>query len=150
MDRELIEEYRKTMKRRRDICSMLLLGAILVGLAVMFVPLLSNTGLRGVMDDDHMTDDSIAYRDLENATFTWSAEEINELVDDNYYVAMLGGAIVASTYVGFLVLSALTPSKEKDHKRYCTDLSPYTITGWENVEVKYCPECGIDLKKLKE
>ena len=102
------------------------------------------------MDDDHMTDDGIAYRDIDNATYTWAREEIEERIDNNFKAVMIGGACVAATYVGFLVLAALTPSKEKDHKRYCTDLSPYTITGWENVEVKYCPECGIDLKKLKD
>lgn len=141
MDKEAIKEYREGMKKRELWGMALAVGLLLIGILLVFVSIFSTDFALRIMDDDHLTDDSIAFRDMDNATYTWTAEELEDMMDDGRAFLFFGAGVALSGYVAFIIVRILVPSKEKDHKRYCEITAPEGS--------KYCPECGIDLKKLK-
>lgn len=150
MDEKKIAEYRKNMKKREGLVGALLIGCLIVGAGVLFYGMWAQNVWGQVVDEDHMTDPSIPYNERENATYTWSSEDILEKVTDLNMIYYAGGVLIAVGYAGALTFAALSPDKKKDHLRYCANLAPYKIPGWENIEIKYCPECGLELKKLEK
>ena len=142
MDKKLIQEHREVMAKRRTVGLVVVAAMVVLGAIAILAPILAYGPILQLVDDEHMTDDGIAYRDLDNATYTYTAEELLDMVRSGQSLTVLGAGIVASSYIAFIIVGALTPSKTKDHKRYC-DIDPTDM-----IDAKYCSECGLKLSEL--
>ena len=138
--KELMRTRTESYKRREKAIMTVAIMTLVVGYAMFIVANLQADGYENMKSYDHLTDDGIAYRDLDNATFTWTSEELDKLHDDTYYVQWLGGSIIG---IGLAILFAgmiLIPSDKKTHKIQCDGSG----------EKKYCPECGLKLSRLEK
>ena len=143
-DKEEIAKYRETMKKRESIGMGIAVGLLLIGVAFVFASVLHSGFATQVMNEDHLTDDGIAYRDMDNATYTWTTEELRDKLDDSVWLLAFGAGLAVSGYVMFIVVGILTPSKKKDHKRYCE------VDAAILEKSKYCSECGLKLSLLEK
>jgi len=147
--KELIREMRESMKKAEKVVAFGVVALMVVGCMILLYAAFVSVAYVNIMSDDHMTDDGIAYRDLDNATYTWSGSEITEMMEDNTWVLAVGAALIGMGYVAMLVYAALMPSGTKSHTIYCRQWQNEQFAGKDGLEdMKYCPECGLKLSKL--
>ena len=139
MEKEM-SEHRKSLKRAELIIGSIAVGLMLIGAMIVLIGAMKQMAYLEIQADDHMTDDSIPYRDLDNATYTWELSELEDLFDDHTNLLIFGAVFVGLGYVAVLVMGATIPSGTKAHKLYCDG------TG----EKTHCPECGLKLSKLEK
>ena len=129
---EIVEkELKKKNVMEATFLVLLVLGVFVVLLGLFFNPIPTT-------DIDHLTDPSIAVRDLDNATYTWTADEITTSAKNKAYVVFLGVGLIMAAYP----LIFLTTGDREFHKRYCEPVDPSSS--------KYCPECGLKLSRLEK
>ena len=146
--KEPIREMREKMKKAEKVVSFGVVALLVVGCMILLYAAFASVAYINIMTDDHMTDDGIAYRDLENATYTWSGSEITEMMEDNTWVMAIGAALAGMGYVAMLVMAALIPSDTKSHAIYCKQWE--TPEDPDEAKFKYCPECGLKLSRLEK
>jgi hypothetical protein len=95
--------------------------------------------LDNLRDDDYLSNPDIKYSELENATYEYSADDLELLTVNALIIVIIGGTACIVGYVVLLCASYALPSKAEKHLAYC----PTLLTS-------YCPECGISSKKLDE
>ena len=90
-------------------------------------------------DVDYMTDPSISYRDVENATYEYEWDDIDEKVQGAGYLLLFA---FMPLVVGVVLVYAdlLMPDRKAYHKSECKGEG----------EAKYCAECGLKLSELKK
>lgn len=136
---EMTEESKKEMREQeRSRKKHIAIGALvlmLIGVAIALVGIVFTQPY--IEDVDHMTDPSIAVRDIDNATYTWSAAELKDLRMDRLVIVVVGALFVAAGYPLFI----LSPDDKYLHKMYCEII--------EENNFKYCPECGLKLSRLE-
>ena len=142
MDKKLIQEHREVMAKRRTFGMVIVALMVVFGAVAVLAPMLAIAPIAQLADDEHMTDDGIAYRDLANATYTYTAEELLDMAQSGQTPILIGAGVLVSSYLMFIILGLLTPSTTKDHKRYC-DIDPTDM-----IDAKYCSECGLKLSEL--
>ena len=110
--------------------------ALFVGMALLFstLPMLFTIG--DMVRFDHLTDPSIPAKDLDNATYTYTAQELLKMVDLPIFILFGGLAIMM---VGFAMLY-VNPSDKDLHIGQCKGSDKWT----------YCPECGLKLSRLEK
>lgn len=134
-----------TNKDRRGI-AVLVFGMMIVvgGLIVMFAAL-EVTSLSIIAQDKYLTDPSIPHDQMENASYTITANEMLDMLDTQSVYIYTGSAIVICGYVTLFVSRILVPSRKEDHENNC-----HSITIFASGPIEYCPVCGIELKRLKK
>lgn len=85
---------------------------------------------------EHMTDDSIAVRDMDDATYTFDMAYLESRENQSWVVYAFALVILSC---GWLIMKAM-PSGADIHHAYCKG----------EVEARYCSGCGIELKDLEE
>lgn len=142
MDEKKTREEHERLKKRENLAEVVSMVILLVGVIVVVLGALSGPTYLTMMDTDHLTDDGIAVRDLENATYTWTADELKEKHDAQGKILLVGAVIGAIGIVMFYTVAAINPANttKKAHKIYCDG------TG----EKKYCPECGEKMSELNK
>ena len=93
-------------------------------------------GLATMIDNNHLTDPDTPVSELENATYTFSPDDI---IDDVWQFSLMMIAGVTIMVSGLIVVAALPDSKDL-HIAICKG----------HGEVRYCPECGLRLPRLEE
>ena len=122
------------------------LATIVVGFAFSLIGGLSADMYLQFQDDEYLTDDGIAYRDMGNATYTYPVSEFNDRYMD-YRLWLYGGIAVMSVGMALVFgMLFVLPSNTESHRIYCKK--------WESEPVsmhfKYCPECGLKLSRLEK
>jgi hypothetical protein len=140
MDEKKTREEHERLKKREKMAVAASVGILLVGALIVILVLVSGPTYLTMMDTDHLTDDGISVRDLENATYTWTADEIKEKHDAQGKILLVGNVIVAIGIVAFYTTALINPANttKNAHKIYCDGSG----------EKKYCPECGLKLSEL--
>ena len=109
---------------------------LILALALMFstLPMLFTIG--DMVKTDHLTNPSIPAKDLENATYTYTAHELLKMVYLPIYVLFGGLAFM----LGSLVMVYVNPSDKDLHIAGCKG----------DGDKKYSPECGLKLSRLEK
>jgi hypothetical protein len=130
-------ELEKVKKNARIVGGVGLI-VLLVGLVVLFMAIFTMFD-KMIPDNEHITDQDLPVRDIKNATYTWTADEIKDMVDEKTGFLVMGGAIAAVGMGIFYSAAVIEPSSIKMHKIGCAGQG----------EKKYCPECGLKLSRLE-
>ena len=126
----------ENIKKKAEIVGAVGLALLIIGAGIVVFAAISATS--GMMpDNEHITDQGMPVRDLENATYTWTADEIADMAQEKLNLILIGGFIAGVGMAIFYSAAAIEPSKRKLHGIGCKD--------W--TDVKYCPECGLKLEK---
>ena len=137
------------IRKKAEIVSVIGLALILVGGVI---------GLWAVMmplgdmlpDNKHITDQGMPVRDLDNATYTWTADEFEKTLNTqgDWFTASL--VFLLPGVVLFYTILAITPSKKKLHLIGCKKAKDDQFCPECGTANKYCPECGLKLSEIKE
>ena len=111
----------------------------LLGVVVLFLGLVQMNSWM-FPDNEHITDQNLPIKDVKNATYTWTSEEIKHSEDQAMGLFYAGGvtAIVGVAIMYTAVI--IEPSKTKIHEIGCKG----------DGDKKYCSECGLKLSRLEK
>lgn len=113
---------------------------LLIGAMLLFFGIISCIAYQNMKDPTHFSDPNMKYSDLKNDSFIWTRGEINSEMTVWTYLIVFGGGLLAGGYV----LTFVFPSKKDFHKLGCSVQEFREIR-----DIKYCPDCGLKLSKLK-
>jgi hypothetical protein len=133
------KEERQRLKRNRGAVALASLVLLVLGAIGMLWAVNASGVYANLIDEEHMTDTGIAYRDLDNATYTYDREYLQDHVD-NIMEIMLVSTIPLMVGLGVFYAMIAMPDEKDDHRRFCDGTS----------KKEYCPECGLKLSRLEE
>ena len=137
------ERHWKKYKSKRDNAIMLMVYCALlavIGGVVLMSGLSENAMYNTLKDDEYLTDDGLAYRDMGNATYTYPVSEIDKLAEQSGW-AIVGGLALLVASAGLVVSIAwVMPEKTEIHTMLCNRTDEKT----------HCPECGLKLSRLEK
>ena len=144
-EKEYIEKIRKRGKVAESVSAAVFAVGAAIVLAALFIGALQNGP---IADKDHLTDPDIPYSQLDNATYTWTAEEIQDAADKTLIGVLIGGAVFAIGYMGMIVCRYISPGRREYHRESCNFAQVYKTK--DDIPDSYtaCPECGEKLKWL--
>lgn len=134
-----------TNKDRRSIAVMVFGFMIVAGATVLLMALITLQGYAQITQDKYLTDPAIPHDQMENASYTITADEILSGLKAKTTCIYTGSAIFACGYAALLASTVLIPSRKDDHKANCS-----SIVILNSAKVEYCPICGIELKTLEK
>ena len=137
------------IRKKAEIVSVIGLVLILIGAAMALWGVMIPVGAM-LPDNEHITDQGMPVRDLENASYTWTADEIEKTLDtqEDWFIAALVFLLPGLALFYGMVLIA--PSKREIHLIGCRKPKDYQFCPECGAANKYCPECGLKLSELKE
>ena len=135
MEAKKKEEVEKLRMRGKNI-ELTALCIMLAGGLGLLVAMFMGQGYVDLVSDDHITDQDMPVRDLENATYTYTADE---LLSRFQHVLPLLVASMTAFASGGIMLAVTGPSEANFHKLHCGE-----------GDQKYCPECGLKLSRLEK
>ena len=144
------KEERARMKRTRLGIGSIALVLLLLGAFGMLWTATTSTVYADLVNEDHMTDSGIAYRDLDNATYTYDREYIENKVDDLANLMLLS---IIPLFVGMAIFYVMIvmPDERDEHRLFCRQWQNEKFAGNDGLEdMKYCPECGLKLSRLEK
>jgi hypothetical protein len=110
---------------------------IAAGFVALFVGIAFNAGVSTFEDTKHLSTPNIPLKDAQNATYSFTAKEVK----DQGLMVLLVCALVAVALVaaGYTILF-VNPGERELHMVHCKG----------STEGNYCPECGMNLKKMEK
>ena len=131
------------VKKRNDkvgFIGLLVLEGIVIGLGVVLAGMAIH-GIYNVLEsDEYLTDDSLPYRDMDNATYTYPATELARLAEGGTWLIFVGVAVLGASLAAALVFIIAVPGLKDEHLLRCHG----------DGEAKYCPSCGLKLSRLEK
>jgi len=115
--------------------------AIVLGFFILVSALAWNVGAQTFWDDEHLTTPDIPLKDSDNATYSFTENEVTHQGLVLLFLVFLGGSVIAIGYAMLFV----NPGERELHRVHCP---PIHATPGDYP--KYCPECGMDLKKMEK
>jgi hypothetical protein len=100
-----------------------------------------NVGVQTFWDDKHLTTPEIPLKDAENATYQFTQKEMTYQGLTMLVVILIGLAVIAIGYAMIFV----NPGERELHMAHCPP-----IHAMPGDYPKYCPECGMDMKKMQK
>ena len=145
----MTKELKESMEKKRKIRGLIaILGlyAVVIGFAVLVIGLFSAQSLDRWLDEEHMSDPSMPYNEFENATYTITPNDLDELLVMSQDMAVIGVVFLGLGVAIIGTMIAVMPSKKEQHKLICPNIEAMF---WGNkVEPIYCPVCGLKLSLL--
>lgn len=136
-------------KRNESMSSVLImvLYGIVIGAVIVVAGLSMNGMYQTLKDDKYLTDDGLPYRDMVNATYTYPAKEIDRLSDGGLWLIAGGIALMGGGAAVAFAVMIVHPDTKDLHRSLC---KAYPGIEKTDPKIKYCPECGLKLSKLKK
>ena len=138
----------ENLKKKMELVGIIGLALVVIGGAIALWALMMPLSAM-LPDNDHITDPSMPVRDLDNATYTWTADEFEKILDTqgNWFTGAMAFLIpgIVLTYAMLLV----APSNKKMHLIGCRKAKDYQFCPECGAANKYCPECGLKLSRLE-
>lgn len=133
------EKILKGIKSRKEGMIFFCLYILAIGLAgLLFVS--GSLAIIGSLDNDkYLSNPDIPYSQLDNATYTFTNEDLSDLAVALTEFLYLTAIIVAASASSFIVMMVAYDKREL-HILTCTPVKG----------VKYCPECGVKIESLKK
>ena len=138
----------ENLKKKMDLVGFIGLALVVVGGAIALWALMMPLSAM-LPDNDHITDKGMPVRDLDNATYTWTAEEFEKILDrqSDWFVA--GLIFLVPGIALFYAMISIAPSEKKLHLIGCKKAKDYQFCPEYGAANKYCPECGLKLSRLE-
>jgi len=138
----------ENLKKKMDLVGFIGLALVVVGGAIALWALMMPLSAM-LPDNDHITDKGMPVRDLDNATYTWTAEEFEKILDrqSDWFVA--GLIFLVPGIALFYAMISIAPSEKKLHLIGCKKAKDYQFCPECGAANKYCPECGLKLSRLE-
>ena len=144
VEKETIEEkhWKKYRRRRSNAILLVTYCALFVFMGAFLLAggLSQKEMYNSLKDDEYLTDDSLAYRDMVNATYTYTVAEIDELASSSLWMTAMGAVVLVASAIVALVVAWIMPEKREIHSMLCKG----------DGVIEYCAECGLKLSKLKD
>lgn len=115
-----------------------------IGAVILAFAFVSSVGYSIISQEKYLTDPSIPYNELENATFTIGADEVEAHQDSLLIYVVIGSCVFFMGYAILIAILSVFGSRMKNHIEDCE----WSTTS--EMEVEYCPICGIKLSEVKE
>ncbi len=134
--KEAIEKLRKS----RHIKDQAGTWAVVIGFTVMFAGIGVLAGLAQFNNDKHLATPDIPLKDSDNATYSFTFHDWRNAADQTL-ILLVGGLVLVlvGTVTGYVNLG-----ERQFHKLHCP-----AIHATPGDYPKFCPECGLELKKLE-
>ena len=141
------KEYIEKVRKRGKVAAVVCMGIMLIGAGFAIASILMGMNAP-YADRDHLTDPDIPYSQLDNATYTWTAEEIADRQADGLILLAIGAVFFVVGYAGAAVVSYISPGQREYHRQSCNFAQVYKTK--DNIPESYvaCPECGVKLERL--
>jgi hypothetical protein len=138
----------ENINKKCEIVVVMALALILVGGAIALWTLMMPLSTM-LPDDEHITDQGMPVRDMDNATYTWTADEFEKILDTQgtWFTAAI--VFLVPGVVLFYATLAIAPSEKKLHLIGCKKAKDYQFCPECGAANKYCPECGLKLSRLE-
>ena len=138
----------ENLKKKMDIVGIIGIALILIGGAIALWTLMMP--LTDILpDDEHITDQEMPVRDMENATYTWTADEFEKILDTQSTWFTVALVFLLPGIALFYAMLVIEPSNKKLHKTGCKKAKDYQFCPECGAANKYCPECGLKLSELE-
>jgi len=134
------EKVIKEIRARKDVIMFLSAYiAVIGGAGILFAS--GSMAIIGSFDnDEYLTDSNIPYSQMDNATYTYTKEDLSKLSDGLTELFYFAGIITVVGASCFMVI-AVSHNKRELHILKCS----VPAKG-----VKFCPECGLEIKRSKK
>lgn len=126
----------KAAEKKQRIGLLTLLIGLTVGVGLFGYHIGVETSFASLKDVDHLTDDGIAVRDIDNGTYTFDGDYLDDRMDMSWIPYALGLGILVSAWL----INHMAPSDKSIHESYCDG----------SAKKRFCAECGVRLSKLKK
>ena len=137
------ERHWKKYKSKRDNAILLMVYCALfamIGAVIVMSGLSDSARYNTLKDDEYLTDDGLAYRDMDNATYTYPVSEINKLAKQSDWAIAIGIIVLVASACLVFSIAWVMPEKTEIHTMLCNRTDEKT----------HCPECGLKLSRLKK
>ena len=137
------EKHWKKYKTKRDNAILLMVYCALLAMigAVILMSGLSESAMYNTLkDDEYLTDDGLAYRDMGNATYTYPVSEIDQMAKQSDWAIAIGIIVLVASTCFVLAMALVMPERTEIHTMLCNQTDEKT----------HCPECGLELSKLEK
>ena len=136
----MVEEKKdpvQVLRNRRKASGIAVWAFIVIGFAIMVAGITWANGVSTFVDEKHLTTPDIPLKDAENATYSFTAKEANDLAESMFVVFF--ATTIVFVAIGYTIL-VMNPRERELHKIHCKilDYGP----------VKFCHECGMNMKKM--
>ena len=139
----VVEKHWKKYKTKRDNAILMMVYCALlavVGMVILMSGLSESAMYNTLKDDEYLTDDGLAYRDMGNATYTYPVSEIDKLAKQSDWAIAIGIIVLAASACFVLAMSLVMPERTEIHTMLCDGTGDKT----------HCPECGLKLSRLEK
>ena len=109
---------------------------LIYGFAAILGGLFLTMPYNNIKDIDHMTDQGISVRDMDNSTYTVTGEWLDDRIMEMFFFVALGSGMA----ILGLGIGVMLPKKEDTHRLECDGTGDKT----------HCPECGLKLSRLEK
>jgi len=143
----MTKELKESMEKKRKISGLIaIVGfyALVIGFGILIMGLFSAQSLDRWLDEEHMSDPSMPYNEFENATYTITPNDLDELLVMSQDMAVIGVVFLGLGVAIIGTMMAVVPSKKEQHKLLCS------VTVREHETDLYCSECGLKLSLLEK
>ena len=133
------EKILKGIKGRKEGLMFLCLYGLAIGVAGLLFAFGSLAIIGSLDNDKYLSNPDIPYSQMDNATYTYTDENLSDLAGGFTEFLYLAGIISVASAACFLVMM-ISYDKRELHILTCTPVKG----------VKYCPECGVKIESLKK
>ena len=137
------EKHWKKYKSKRDNAIMLMVYCALlavIGSVILMSGLSESAMYNTLKDDEYLTDDGLAYRDMGNATYTYPVSEIDKMAKQSDWAIAIGIIVLVASVCFVLAMAHVMPERTEIHTMLCNRTDEKT----------HCPECGLKLSRLEK
>lgn len=139
----MTEKKQMTMQQklnwRRRVVAICGFALYLTGAIFAVAQLAGTNSYYELRSDEYMNDPTIPYNERGNATYTFTDEWLSDTYDRLLWYVVPWLILFAIGGVMVLGTPYMMMKEEEVHKNFC-----------KGGEARYCPECGLELSKLKE
>ena len=133
------EKVLKSIKARKEMIVLFSVYVLAVGVAGLLFACGSMAIVQSLDNDKYLSNPDIPYSQLDNATYTYTNDDLEKLTVGLRELFYLTGIFTVASASCFLVVM-LSYDKKELHILTCKQIK----------DVKFCPECGLEIKRLKK
>ena len=144
----MAKELKESIEKKRKIAELVYFAAmyvVVIGVCIAFIGLFQADAVGQFMDEEHMLDPTIPYNERDNASFVITPDNLDTLYEKTEGIVIIGAVLLGAGIAVVASVAAVTPSKKERHKLLCGP-KPFCV----DLEIIYCPSCGLKLSLLEK
>ena len=133
------EKVLKGIRAKKETIALFSVYVLGIGIAGILFACGSMAIVQSLDNDKYLSNPDIPYSQLDNATYTYSNDDLEKLTVGLRELFYLTGIFAVAGSSCFLVVMFSYDKKEL-----------HILTCKQVKDVKFCPECGLEIKRLKK